>query len=162
MASAIPPELTTGFESQRLAPPTVDERASLKTRGLYDGPAYPFGATPSSVFGSAKDDMAVIATSLVNILSTPKRSMPYDPNIGSEVPYLLFEPLDDITVQQIAYHAARDLADQEPRASVVSVNVDYAEDVNPQAVYVSVGFVVFGDPEEKRYNTAAVFPKLNL
>jgi len=162
MADPIPPELTTGYESQRLAPPQVDRRVFAKTRGLHRGAGYPFGATPQSVLGPVQDDVAIIATSLVNILSTPKRSIPYDPDIGSELPYLLFEPLDDITIQQIGYYARQDLADQEPRAEVVAVNVDWDPDVNPYAVYVSVGFSVYGDPERRVYNAAADFPKMNL
>ena len=160
MASPFPPELSNKTRDQRLAPPrNRDPRAFKEQVGRYTGPAFPFGATPQLVFGP-KDDVLVVATSLVNILSTPIESIPYDPSIGSQVPYLLFEVLDEITIMTIRQFAEKEISEQEPRVLVVSVETDVPLDGDALAVIISVGFQIVGDSFARTFNVPVDLPRL--
>ena len=160
MTSPFPPELSSKSRDQRLQPPrNRDPRAFVAREGRFSGPAFPFGVTPQAVFG-VKDDVLVIATSIVNILSTPKESIPYDPSIGSQVPYLLFEVLDDVTVMTIRQFAAKEISEQESRVIVVSVDTDTPLDGDALSVVISVGFRIVGDPLERQYNVPVDLPRL--
>lgn len=119
----------------------------------YAAPAYPFGATVGSVFG-AKSDENVVVTSIVNILTTPKGSVPYDPRIGSVVPYLIFEILDEVTVALVRYYTYKDLTEQEPRIVVRDVSAQREGD---HLIVVQVGFSLVGDPEGQVFGTPVVF-----
>ncbi len=110
-------------------------------RNRFPGPAYRFGATVEGVLG-LKVDKHVIITSYINILTTQKGSIPYDPNIGSVVPELLFEPNDEITKGLIRFFTFKDLTDQEPRALVRAV---FTEQPDDDSVVVTVAFSIVGD-----------------
>jgi len=155
-----PPELTTGYVSDRLVPVTADPRSESSRIGRYFGPGYGFGATPLSVFGY-KDEVAVVTTSIINIITTPKGSIPHDPEIGSMVPYLVFEPLDMITLSLIRYFARKDVEDQEPRVYVTLVHTE-APYQEPNAVYVSLGFQIIGDPYSRTYNVPVDIPRVSI
>ena len=73
----------------------------------YTGPAYPFGPDVGGTLGP-KGDLAVIFTSIVNIITTIKGSIPHNPGLGSIVPLLLFDLLDEITLQLIRLRLGRD------------------------------------------------------
>ena len=109
--------------------------------GRYTGAAYPFGADESSALGP-KNDVLVIVTSMVNIITTPKGTIPYAPGRGSIVPMLLFEPYTDVTLSLIRYYTAKDLSEQEPRIVIRSV---FTERVSDYAVSVRPSFQVVGD-----------------
>jgi phage baseplate assembly protein W len=111
--------------------------------GRYTGPAYPFGVNPEGVLGP-KGDLLVIVTSIANILTTPKGTIPYDPALGSFVPWLLFRPLTDTTLSLIRYYTVKDLGDQEPRIIVRTVTT---ERVSDYGVKVVPAFQIIGDPE---------------
>lgn len=115
----------------------------------YIGPAYPFGATVGAVLGQ-KDDVRVVITSMVNILTTPKGSVPYDPLMGSVVPLLVFEILDEITLSLIRYFTYKDLTEQEPRAVIRQV---YARQEGDNRVVCEVGWSLVGDPEGNLFGT---------
>lgn len=119
----------------------IDERGRL-ILGRYTGPALMFGSEPESVFGP-KPDRNVVLTSIYNILTTAAGSVPYNPRIGSVVPGLLFEPLDDITLHLIRYYAGKELSEQEPRIRVRTVLTSRTGD---NKVSVSVSFQLVGDP----------------
>ncbi len=160
MASPFPPELSGKTRDERLPPPrNRDPRAFQKQVGRYTGAAFPFGTTPQTVFGP-KDDTLIVATSIVNILSTPFESVPYDPSIGSQVPYLLFEVLDEITVMTIRQIAGQEITAQEPRVVVVSIDTDVPSDGDELSVIISVGFQIVGDPFGRTFNVPVDLPRL--
>ena len=121
----------------------------------YTGPAYPFGPSVNGTLGP-KDDFSVVVTSMINILTTPRGSVVYDPEIGSDVPLLIFEVLDEITLNLIRYYTRKDLTEQEPRMTVrqVFAQVDPAD---PNRVHVNVGFSLVGDPDGSIYGIPVVF-----
>lgn len=141
------------YTAWRLRAVNIARRERPGVRQRYVGPAYPFGATVGSVLGG-KPDEAVVVTSIINILTTPKGTVPYDPLMGSEVPFLVFEILDEITVSLIRYFTFKDLTEQEPRIVVRTV---VAERVDPHTVVVQVGYSLVGDPEGQVFGTPVTY-----
>lgn len=121
----------------------------------YTGPAYPFGPSVHGTLGP-KDDFSVVVTSMINILTTPRGSVPYDLSIGSDVPLLIFEPLDDITLNLIRYFTRKDLSEQEPRAAIRQVFAQI-DPVDPNRVLIDVGFSLVGEPDGSVYGIPVVF-----
>jgi phage baseplate assembly protein W len=119
----------------------------------YTGPAYPFGADAHGVFGP-KSDLAVVITSIANILSTPKGTVPHNPALGSWVPLLLFELNDEVTRSLIRHYTIKDLSEQEPRIVVRGV---FTRSPTEHAVVVTVGFSLVGDPTGRVFNAPVQF-----
>jgi phage baseplate assembly protein W len=119
----------------------------------YAGPAFPFGPDGASTFGP-KDDKHVIYTSMVNILTTPKGSVCYNLNLGSQVPYLVFEPNDEITRSLVRYFTNKDLSEQEPRIVIRNLFTEQPDDLS---IVVTVGFSIVGDPTAQVYNAPVPF-----
>jgi phage baseplate assembly protein W len=126
-------------------------------RGRFTGPAFPFGASEAGTLGP-KSDLEVALTSMVNILSTPKRSVPYDQTIGSEVPLLLWEPLDEVTLGLLRYYAGKDLSDQEPR---IVVHAAYAQRIWDNKVRVTPVFSLVGDAQSQVHNAPLTFMRVS-
>lgn len=122
----------------------------------FTGPAYPFGPDPDGTFGP-KPDLQVIYTSIVNILTTPVKSYPPNPNLGSFIPDLVFDIEDEITAQLIRYYTGKDLTDQEDRIIVTQMLTELDPDTN--TVFISVGFQVVGDPTGAVYSAPVIFPR---
>jgi phage baseplate assembly protein W len=72
------------------------------------------------------DDMAVI-NSVKNLISTSRYERLFQPEIGSSVRSLLFEPMDTITASALKRAIIETLRNYEPRVTVdeVSVSPDY-------------------------------------
>lgn len=126
---------------------------TLVNADRYPGPAFTFGPTPLLTYG-VKDSVHVIWTSIVNILKTPKKTIRYNPSLGSIVPYLVFDPNDPITQGLIRHYTFKDLSDQEPRIRVRAVNTTQPDE---HTVHVSVSFSIVGDPSARVYNGPVSF-----
>lgn len=134
--------------------------ATTQNFGRFTGPAYQFGPSWALTLGP-KSDVEVIFTSVVNILTTPIGSIPYDPFLGSEVANLVFEPNDAVTQGLIRYFVERDLRRQEPRANVLFVRTVVPEN-EPHTVVVTVAFQIVGDPEQRVFSAPIEFNTLSL
>lgn len=64
-----------------------------------------------------------ILNSWNNILLTPKRSYPNNPEYGSDLYKLVFEPLDEETVERIISEVAGTLSLYDDRATISDINV---------------------------------------
>jgi len=134
--------------------------ATTQRYGRFTGPAYQFGPSWALTLGP-KSDLEVVFTSVVNILTTPLGTIPYDPFIGSEIPNLVFEPNDSVTQGLISYFVVRDLGRQEPRVNVVGVNT--VVPVNePHTVIITVAFQIVGDSEGRVFSAPIAFNTLRL
>jgi phage baseplate assembly protein W len=122
----------------------------------FTGPAYPFGPDPDGTFGP-KPDLQVIFSSIVNILTTPVKTYPPIPDLGSFLPYLIFDIEDEVTAQLVRYYTGKDLTDQEDRIIVTQVLTEI--DPDNQTIYVNVGFQVVGDPTGQVYFAPVIFPR---
>ena len=74
------------------------------------------------------EDIEVIINSWNNILITPKRSYQYDPDYGSDLYKLVFEPGDEITGQRIQDEVISTLLRYDDRASISDITVLFYED----------------------------------
>lgn len=119
----------------------------------YTGPGYGFGPDPTLTLGP-KTDANVIVASIANILSTPKGTIPYDPNLGSQIPNLLFELELQSTMALIRYYAFKELGEQEPRIVVQDVSTELTDE---HTVTIKIGFSIVGDPTAQRFLTPIVF-----
>jgi phage baseplate assembly protein W len=79
------------------------------------------------------DEMAVVR-SLRNLLLTKNYERPFQPNLGSKVNNLLFEPLDFLTAQSIRGEIETVIANHEPRVSLVNIIVQENSDKNSYEV----------------------------
>jgi len=85
------------------------------------------------------DDNAVIR-SVRNLLLTDFYERPFQPEIGSNINGLLFEPITSITASAIEEDIKNTLANFEPRVSVQEIVVDALPDQN--AFFVRVTFFI--------------------
>jgi len=123
--------------------------------GRFTGPAYPLKGTVGGNLGP-KSDIEVIFTSMVNILTTEKGTIPYSPKFGSQVPSLVFEPNDEITRSLIRYFTRKDLEEQDPRINVIAVRTDFSDD-EPYTVHISVTWAIVGDPSGRSFSGPVSF-----
>ena len=70
-------------------------------------------------------DINVIINSWRNILLTPRRNYPHDPVYGSDLYKMVFDPLDEITVQRIEDEVYAVIQRYDNRAFIESVNIKY-------------------------------------
>jgi phage baseplate assembly protein W len=70
-------------------------------------------------------DINVIINSWRNILLTPRRSYPYDPEYGSDLYKMVFDPLDEITVQRIEDEVYTSIQIYDNRAFIENVDIKY-------------------------------------
>jgi len=73
--------------------------------------------------------LAVI-NSVKNLVSTKHYEVPFQPDIGSNIHRLLFEPLDAVTATLLERELTEVINNFEPRASVQSVNINLDYDNN--------------------------------
>jgi phage baseplate assembly protein W len=90
------------------------------------------------------DEMAVIR-SLRNLLLTKNYERPFQPNLGSKINGLLFEPLDFLTAQSIRSEIEVVVSNHEPRVRLVSVDVK--ENIDKNAYEASLEFFIGNNVE---------------
>mgnify|MGYP003347563074 CR=1 FL=1 len=82
------------------------------------------------------DSMAVVR-SIRNLLLTKHYEKPFNPNIGSNIDTLLFEPISPITSSSLEQEIQTVIKNYEPRAALKSVNVVAQPDKNAYDVTLS-------------------------
>lgn len=75
-------------------------------------------------------DTDAIKRSVVNLVLTSFFERPFQPEIGSGVRGLLFEPADPITMHSIEEAVNRTIENFEPRVRVLDISSDFQEDDN--------------------------------
>jgi phage baseplate assembly protein W len=70
-------------------------------------------------------DLNVIINSWRNILLTPRRNYPYDPEYGSDLYKMVFDPLDEITVQRIEDEVYGSIQRYDNRAFIDDIDIKY-------------------------------------
>lgn len=70
-------------------------------------------------------DLNVIINSWRNILLTPRRNYPYDPEYGSDLYKMVFDPLDEITVQRIEDEIHVSIQRYDNRAFIDDIDIKY-------------------------------------
>jgi len=82
------------------------------------------------------DEQAVIR-SVRNLLSTNHYERPFNPDLGSNMSALLFEPISPLTASALKNEITTTIQNYEPRASLKEVQVSAQPDKNAYSVYLS-------------------------
>lgn len=98
-------------------------------------------------------DFNAIKQSINNLLLTAPGERFFNPNIGSRISQVLFEPLDFIGVNLVKSEIEYTINAFEPRVSLESVNVDIDYDNNGYDIVID--YKVVGLPE--KINTIDIF-----
>jgi len=92
-----------------------------------------------------KDDVA-IKNAVKNIILTKPGEKLYEPNFGSKVTELLFEPLDFIILEEIKVEIIRVISTYEPRVQIQDVLL---EEVGDYQVDCTLSYKIVGQLETK-------------
>lgn len=82
------------------------------------------------------DEQAVIR-SVKNLILTNHYERPFQPDIGSNVRRMLFEPISPLTANYLQKEISDVIKNYEPRATLNEVFVDMSPDENSYTVYIS-------------------------
>jgi phage baseplate assembly protein W len=97
------------------------------------------------------NENSVIRT-IRNLLLTDRNERLYQPNIGTNIRKMLFEPINSMTAQTITDFIRDTVFDFEPRARLLSVNVVPDEENNRYVVNVTI--MVINKQEPTSFNIA--------
>lgn len=95
------------------------------------------------------DEMAVIR-SVRNLLLTKNYERPFQPNIGSRVQQMLFDPIDFLTAQSLRSEIESVISNHEPRVKIDSILVNADPDNN--AYNVTLQFFIGNNVEPTAIN----------
>jgi len=91
---------------------------------LYSDIDFNFTRTPGrNDIALSYDEMAVIR-SVRYLLLTKNYERPFQPNIGSRIEQLLFEPISFLTAQDLKTEIETTINNHEPRVRLVQVTID--------------------------------------
>lgn len=85
-------------------------------------------------------DIEVILNSWNNILITPKRSYIFDPEYGSNLYKLVFEPLDQITQEKIREEVIETIQRYDDRATIKNVTINFLPNYKGFQVNIDVSY----------------------
>jgi phage baseplate assembly protein W len=85
-------------------------------------------------------DIQTILNSWTNILVTPTRSYLWDPEYGSDLYKMVFEPADDRTVDRIKQEVYNKLIKYDDRASITDIEVIFSSNKKAFTVNISVSY----------------------
>lgn len=94
---------------------------------------------PSGDFKQIQD-INVILNSWNNILVTPLRTYQFDPNYGSDLYKLIFEPQDDQTRDAIVNEVVNAIQKFDSRASIKDVKVSFLNNKKGFALAITVSY----------------------
>lgn len=83
-------------------------------------------------------DIEVLVNSWNNILITPRRTYQFDPDYGSDLYKMIFEPADEVTVDKVVDEVTNNLLRYDDRASIENVRVTFFQNRKGFSVAVDV------------------------
>tara|TARA_Y100000389_G_scaffold197865_1_gene233286 strand:+ start:947 stop:1339 length:393 start_codon:yes stop_codon:yes gene_type:complete len=93
-----------------------------------------------------KKDEAAVKQALINLLLTSKGERPFQPDLGSDLRKILFNPLDAGTAAQIGENIQETIESYEPRVDLLQLDVDANFDDN--GFDVSIEFEIIGREDQ--------------
>lgn len=109
---------------------------------LYKDLDFSFSAHPETGDVLKKIDNNSIKQSVISLINTAFGERPFEPNLGSPLRSLLFEPVDAITTSVMERAIDYTLKNFEPRVQLDNVSIEPKEDEN--AYDISIYFSVVG------------------
>ena len=89
-----------------------------------------------------------IRRSIMNLLSTAFEERLFQPNIGSSLRALLFEPIDPITTLEMRDRIINTIRSHEPRVGTLFVDVIADQDSNAYQVNIEFSARASGEPDK--------------
>jgi phage baseplate assembly protein W len=96
------------------------------------------------------DEQAVIH-SVRNLLVTNHYERPFQPDLGSNIRRMLFEPLDNITASNLDREIRQTIANFEPRVRITTLQVAPLYDKNSFGIYMEFEIVNRSEPITIRF-----------
>jgi phage baseplate assembly protein W len=107
-----------------------------------------FVANPNTGNLNIKKDDAAILRALKNVLFTSRFEKPFDPEFGSDIKSMLFEPIDTMFALDLTDIIKDAVNNYEPRVELTEVVVDAKPDLN--AYHVFLKFFIINSPVERK------------
>ena len=107
---------------------------------LYSDLDFSFTKTPGrNDIALSYDDMAVVRA-VRYLLLTKHYERPFQPNLGSGIEQLLFEPISPITASTLKTEIESVITNHEPRVNLVQVTI--SEDIDRNAYSITIEFYI--------------------
>jgi len=97
-----------------------------------------------------KDEQAVIHA-VRNLLVTSHYERPFQPDLGSNIRRLLFEPLDNITATSLEREIIQTITNFEPRVRIIELDVSTNDERNAFEVYIQFDIINRTEPITIRF-----------
>jgi len=120
---------------------------SLSTR-KYKDISYSMFANPMNGDIGKSIGATAVKRAIVSILKTNYNERVFQPEIGTNIRALLFEPMNPITEQRMKTEVEEAVKRHEPRAQVIGVTVRAQEDQNRYEVRVLFNLSSESEPQE--------------
>ena len=120
--------------------------ASARSTRLYRDIALSFERNAATKDVIVKKDIDAVKQSVRNLVLTNHYERPFQPEIGSGISQLLFEPLDPITANLLSRVIGEVITNFEPRAQLISV--DARPNLDSNSYEVTINFRVINVPGE--------------
>ncbi len=123
---------------------------SIATR-TYKDFAYSFYANPMNGDVGMKTGVDAVKSSIVAVLKTNHNERMFQPEFGSNIRALLFEPMNPITEQRMKTEVENAIGNHEPRAEILGITITGQEEQN--RYLVSILFNVSSEAEPQKLET---------
>ncbi len=123
---------------------------SLSTR-TYKDLAFSMFANPMNGDIGKSTGATAVKRAIVGILKTNFNERMFQPEFGSNIRALLFEPMNPITEQRMRTEIEEAVKRHEPRAQVIGINVEGQEEQN--RYLVNILFNVSSEAEPQKLET---------
>lgn len=116
----------------------------MANKHIYSDLDLTFRKLPSTGDVSMKYDEQAVIKSIRNLLSTNLYERLFQPNVGSSLNKLLFEPVSPLTASLIEDEIARMINNYEPRATISQLFVQASPDSNQfnVSLFVLIGNII--------------------
>lgn len=101
---------------------------------------------------SISSDQQAIVRSIRNLILTQFNEKPFNPNVGSSVRTLLFEPVNVYTAGSLKKEIELVIKNFEPRVNIIRIDVEDKSDYN--SYYISIYFNLVGSTEQLKIDFA--------
>ena len=120
---------------------------SISTR-TYKDLAFSMFSNPMNGDIGKSTGATAVKRAIVGILKTNFNEKVFQPEFGSNIRALLFEPMNPITEQRMKTEVEESVKRHEPRAQVIGVTVEAQEDQNRYMVKILFNLSSEAEPQE--------------
>ena len=117
----------------------------MSNRRLYSDIDLKFITQPGTKDVSMSYDSQSVIRSIRNLILTRPTERLFQPELSSQIDFLLFEPINSLTASLLEKEVTRIIENWEPRARIASLSVSARPDINSYSVSL---FVYIGNKAE--------------